>query len=313
MEEKNKVIEQYIEDKIRELESMSMYVSTENKEKLLMAFMNRNEEIDIIKTRIDTIFNNSVAAYKENLEKVGFIYDDVVKAYEKVNKMNKTTAKLYLRGGIVPYILLGESSTRKHSNLDFICNKKDASMLREVFRKNDLYDPKRDSLTYTVNNIDYGFQVIVDNIKVNIAVYEEKENGIVEYIFDCHNRIGIIKNINAKLNEYIVPYVSSDNKKYMTISLELIVADKLMLNRDKDKIDIEKIKECNGISEEKIKKIPLPIVKKLKLIGDNLEFTSTMPRIKLEVPKKQNSKGFINIGTILLLLAVLACIILGNR
>lgn len=313
MEEKNKVIEQYIEDKIRELESMSMYVPTENKEKLLMAFMNRNEEIDIIKTRIDTIFNNSVAAYKENLEKVGFIYDDVVKAYEKVNKMNKTTAKLYLRGGIVPYILLGESSTRKHSNLDFICNKKDASMLREVFRKNDLYDPKRDSLTYTVNNIDYGFQVIVDNIKVNIAVYEEKENGIVEYIFDCHNRIGIIKNINAKLNEYIVPYVSSDNKKYMTISLELIVADKLMLNRDKDKIDIEKIKECNGISEEKIKKIPLPIVKKLKLIGDNLEFTSTMPRIKLEVPKKQNSKGFINIGTILLLLAVLACIILGNR
>ena len=77
--------------------------------------------------------------------------------------------------------------------------------------------------------------------------------------------------------------------------------------------NIEKIKECNGISEDKIKKIPLPIVKKIKLVGDNLEFTSTMPRIKLEVPKKQDSKGFINIGTILLLLAVIACIILGNR
>ena len=99
----------------------------------------------------------------------------------------------------------------------------------------------------------------------------------------------------------------------MSVSLELIVADKLMLNRDKDKLDIEKIKECNGISEDKIKKIPLPIVKKIKLVGDNLEFTSTMPRIKLEVPKKQDSKGFINIGTILLLLAVIACIILGNR
>ena len=69
VEEKNRIIELYIEDKIKELESMSMYVPNENKEKLLMAFMNRNEDIDVIKTRIDTIFNNSVAAYKENMER----------------------------------------------------------------------------------------------------------------------------------------------------------------------------------------------------------------------------------------------------
>lgn len=313
VEEKNKIVELYIEDKIKELESMSMYVPNENKEKLLMAFMNRNEDIDVIKTRIDTIFNNSVAAYKENMEKIGLPYEEVVAVYEKVNKMNKTTAKMYLRGGIVPYLLLGEPSKRKHSNLDLLCSKKDIPMIRELFRKNDYYDPKRDSLTYTVNNIDYGFQAIVDKVKVNIAVFEEKDNGIIEYSFDCHNRIGIIKNINAKLSEYIMPYVSSDNKKYMTLSLELIVADKLMLNRDKDREDIEKIKECNGISEERIKKIPLPIVKKVKLVGDNLEFTTTMPRIKLDIPKRQKSMGFINIGTILLLIAVVVCFILGNR
>lgn len=313
MEEKNKIITSYIEEKIKELESMSMYIPSENKEKLLMSFMNRNEDIDVIKTRIDTIFNNSVNAYKESLEKIGFSYETIIKVYEKIIKMNKTTAKLYLRGGVVPYLLLGESSTRKHNNLDLLCSKKDIPMIREVFRKNDLYDPKRDSLTYTVNNIDYGIQVVIDDVKVNISVYEEKDNGIVEYSFDCHNRIGIIKNINAKLSEYIVPYVSSDNKKYMTISLELIIADKIMLNRDKDKLDIEKIKECNGISEEKIKKMPLPIVKKVKLVGDNLEFTSTMPRIKLDIPKKQSNMGFINIGTILLLIGIVACIILGNR
>ena len=131
----------------------------------------------------------------------------------------------------------------------------------------------------------------------------------VDYIIKVENK----GNINAKLSEYIMPYVSSDNKKYMTLSLELIVADKLMLNRDKDREDIEKIKECNGISEERIKKIPLPIVKKVKLVGDNLEFTTTMPRIKLDIPKRQKSMGFINIGTILLLIAVVVCFILGNR
>jgi len=313
VEEKNNIIVSYIEDKISELEKASMYVPNENKEKLIMAFKNRNEDIDVIKTRIDTIFNNSVATYNANLEKMGFSYDDIIKVYDKVNKMNKTSAKVYLRGGIVPYLLLGESSFRKHSNLDLICNKKDIPMIREIFRKNDLYDPKRDSLTYTINNIDYGFQVIVDGIKVNIAVFEEKDNGIMEYNFDCHNRIGIIKNINAKLSEYIVPYVSSGNKKYMSISLELIACDKLMLNREKDRMDIEKIKECNGISDDKIKNMSLPVVKKVKLIGDNLEFTSTMPRIKLDVPKRQKSMGFINIGTILLLIGIVVCFVLGNR
>ena len=124
MEEKNNIIISYIEEKINELEKMSMYVPNENKEKLLMAFKNRNENIETIKTRIDTIFNNSVAAYKENLEKMGFAYDDIIKVYDKVGKMNKTTAKLYLKGGIVPYLLLGEKSNRKHNNLDLLCSKK---------------------------------------------------------------------------------------------------------------------------------------------------------------------------------------------
>ena len=312
MEEKNNLIISYINNKVEELEEMSMYVPKENVEKLRMAFLNRSEDINIIKTRIDTIFDNSVAVYKQKLEKMGFEYSDVVNVYNKVMKMNKTKAKLYLAGGIIPYVLLNENSNRKHTNLDLLCSKDDVRMIREVFRKNDLYEPKRDSLTYTVNGIDYGFQVVVDKIKVNVAVFEVKEEGLVEYSFDCHRRIGRIKNINAKLTDYIVPYVSSDNKKYTTLSLEFVVADKLLLNRDKDKKDIEKISECNGISEDKIKKIPLPLVKEEKLVGDNLEFTSTMPRIKLEMPKKKRSNGFINFATILLLLGIIVCIILGK-
>lgn len=312
MEEKNNLIISYINNKVEELEEMSMYVPKENVEKLRMAFLNRSEDINIIKTRIDTIFDNSVAVYKQNLEKMGFEYSDVVNVYNKVMKMNKTKAKLYLAGGIIPYVLLNENSNRKHTNLDLLCSKDDVRMIREVFRKNDLYEPKRDSLTYTVNGIDYGFQVVVDKVKVNVAVFEVKEEGLVEYSFDCHRRIGRIKNINAKLNDYIVPYVSADNKKYNTLSLEFLIADKLLLKREKDKKDIEKISECNGISEEKIKKIPLPLVREEKLIGDNLEFTTTMPRIKLDIPKENRSKGFVNFATIMLLLGIVVCFILGR-
>ena len=312
MEEKNKEIIAYIDSKVKELESMSMYIPQENIDKLKNAFLNRDEDINIIKTKIDTIFNNSVSAYKESLAKLGHPYSSVIEVYNKIEKMNKTTAKLYLAGGVVPYLLLNEENGRNHENLDLLCSKQDIRMIREVFRKNDLYEPKRDSLTYTVNDIDYGFQVVIDKIKINIAVFEEKNNGIVEYSFDCHNRIGRIKNINAKLNDYILPYVAADNKKYTTLSLELLIANKLLLGRDKDKKDIEKIKECNGMSEEKIKKLPIPIIKEEKLIGDNLEFTSTMPRIKLDIPKKKHSSGFINFATILLLIGIVVCIVLSN-
>ena len=313
MEDKNKEITSYINNKVKELESMSMYIPKENVDKLINAFINRNEDINIIKTKIDTIFNNSISAYKENLEKIGLPYNEVLEVYYKIEKMNKTRAKLYLSGGIIPYVLLNEESGRRHSNLDLLCSKEDIRMIREVFRKNDLYEPKRDSLTYTINNIDYGFQVVVDKVKVNISVFEEKNGGIIEYSFDCHNRIGRIKNVNAKITDYIVPYVSSDNKKYTTLSLELLIANKLLLGRDKDKKDIEKIKECNGVSEDKIKKLPLPLVKEEKLIGDNLEFTSTMPRIKLDIPKKKNSSGFVSFATILLLIGIVVCMILGTK
>lgn len=310
MEEKNREIVSYIEYKVKDLQSMSMYVSKENIDKLVKTFINRSEDINIIKTRIDTIFDNSVSVYKKSLQKEEFSFEDLIRTYDKIEKMNKTKVKLYLSGGIVPYVLLDEKSDRKYADLDLVCKKEDMRIIREVFRNNDLYEPKKDSLTYTVNNIDYGFEVVIDKVKVNIAVFEETPEGIAEYYFNSRTKTGRIKNINAKLNDYIVPYVASNNKKYLTKSLELIIADKLLLNRDKDKKDIEKIQECNGISMEKIKKIPLPLIKEEHLVGDNLEFTSTMPRIKLEIPKKDKKNGFINIGTILLLIAIVVSLIL---
>ena len=73
MEEKNRLITLYIENKVKELENMSMFVSKDNVQKVINNFLNRNEDIEIIKTKIDTIFNNSIRAYKKNLEKIKII------------------------------------------------------------------------------------------------------------------------------------------------------------------------------------------------------------------------------------------------
>ena len=60
MEEKNRLITLYIENNVKELENMSMFVSKDNVQKVINNFLNRNEDIEIIKTKIDTIFNNSI-------------------------------------------------------------------------------------------------------------------------------------------------------------------------------------------------------------------------------------------------------------
>ena len=38
-----------------------------------------------------------------------------MKVYDKVVKLNKTRAKLYLMGGIVPYVLLNDRTGRKET------------------------------------------------------------------------------------------------------------------------------------------------------------------------------------------------------
>ena len=53
MEEKNRLITLYIENKVKELENMSMFVSKDNVQKVINNFLNRNEDIEIIKTKIE--------------------------------------------------------------------------------------------------------------------------------------------------------------------------------------------------------------------------------------------------------------------
>ena len=146
-----------------------------------------------------------------------------------------------------------------------------------------------------------------------IWLFDDLHKGIIYGYYQENQLVGFaILCIQSQIAHILYLAVK---KEYRDQGIGSYILNDLAKQYDSKKIivDIEKIKECNGISEERIKKIPLPIVKKVKLVGDNLEFTTTMPRIKLDIPKRQKSMGFINIGTILLLIAVVVCFILGNR
>ena len=72
MEEKNKIIISYIENRLQELDRMGMDVPENNVNKLYSVFLNRVEDINIIKTKIDTVFNNSIESYNAYLDKIEY-------------------------------------------------------------------------------------------------------------------------------------------------------------------------------------------------------------------------------------------------
>jgi hypothetical protein len=72
MNERNSLILEYIKKKVLELKNMGLNVPNDNITKLYNAFANSNADMSAIKTKIDTIFNDSVNAYRQNLDKIGF-------------------------------------------------------------------------------------------------------------------------------------------------------------------------------------------------------------------------------------------------
>ena len=92
MEEKNKLVIAYIESRLQELERMGMDVPSYNVDKLYNVFLNRIEDINVIKTKIDTVFNNSINSYNEYLDKNGFSFAELLDTYNKIDKINKTSA-----------------------------------------------------------------------------------------------------------------------------------------------------------------------------------------------------------------------------
>ena len=76
MEEKNRIVTLYIENKVKELEDMSMFVSKDNVQKVINSFLNRSEDIEIIKTTsgltIDEI-NETIAPSIRVLNNIFFI------------------------------------------------------------------------------------------------------------------------------------------------------------------------------------------------------------------------------------------------
>lgn len=169
-----------------------------------------------------------------------YSFNEVKKSYEKLLTI-LNGIDVYVCGGIVPYLLLGEDSNRLHHDIDCIVAMDDMKEIRNVLSKTDYYVENDDSLFLLKGNDDFGLEIKINGISIGLYPYKVNDNKIIQYSFNADNRRFKIKILNDNKNNYLKKYKSPAGIKYKTISLEYLRKSKELASRDKDLEDIKAI------------------------------------------------------------------------
>ncbi len=215
------------------------------------------EIIEDIETLKQQIIEEYLARKKERQETFSY-YDNMIKdnresrtyeqikeAYENVRKyLESNNLKLFISGGTVPYLLLNENSNRLHDDIDTVCLKQDIDKIRQVFKSTTYYDKEWDSLNFSKDEKDYGFELNVEGVPVGIYPFSYENGQVVQYSWDPYNKTCKIKTIPVQeLSDYVTSYKGADGRNYDTMSLEYIKLTKENAGRPKDLADVDKINQ----------------------------------------------------------------------
>lgn len=173
----------------------------------------------------------------------------------------KLKGKIFLAGGLAPWVISGENSNRLHSDIDFVVPLSEMETVRTFLKEQGLYDQTHDSLFLSCNQekIDFGTEVFLDGLPVSFTPFFEENNNLYQRDFttadfSTKDSLVILCLPNLSPEDYITAYALSDGQKLYCTSLEFVYAKKSRKNRPKDQGDLQKMKQ-NGLNENLLKHI----------------------------------------------------------
>ena len=272
MNQRNEEIIKYIEKKINEVNELYPGSLGDDKKQLAIdLFINSQDPLPIIFKKIDSMAEESIKARqqrevtqepnqrKPEQKEDGASFTKIQETIEMIRELTKfASGKLYIAGGTVPYLLLGQDSNRLHSDIDTIVDLKDIDELREIFKGTPYYREDWDSQTHVRDGNDYGFELDIDGVPVGIYPYLVDDDKIIQYTYDPTNQLCKIKRIPQKdVSKYVNSYASLNGQTYNTMTLEYIKKSKDQNPRPKDEADSKAIEQY-GYSKEVYDSIDLP-------------------------------------------------------
>lgn len=171
------------------------------------------------------------------------------------------SGKLYIAGGIVPYLYSGRESARKHADIDVVVQIHNMMAVRQYLANEGLYRADWDSTTFPFNrwHTDHGVEALIDNVPVNFAPFEVVTRGIVQKNFAMQELSGYDALLTATMDgispeDYITSVELGDGKKIGTYTLEMVKCAKENSGRGKDAQDIREIERV-GIDNARYARI----------------------------------------------------------
>lgn len=173
----------------------------------------------------------------------------------------KLKSKIFLAGGLVPWVISGEDSNRLHSDIDFVVPLSEMEAVRAFLKEQGLYDHTHDSLFLSCNKekVDFGTEIFLDGLPVSFTPFFEKSNSIFQRDFSTadfskKDSLVTLRLPNLSSEDYITAYSLPDGQKLYCTSLEFVYAKKSRKNRPKDQGDLQKMKQI-GLKEDRLKRM----------------------------------------------------------
>lgn len=173
----------------------------------------------------------------------------------------KLKGKIFLAGGLVPWVLSGEDSHRLHSDIDFVVPLLDMETVRTFLKEQGLYDQIHDSLFLPCNKekVDFGTEIFLDGLPISFTPFFEENDNLYQRDFttaDFSTKDSLVTICLPTLSpeDYITAYALPDGQKLYCNSLEFIYAKKNRKNRPKDQGDLHKMKQIE-LNENRLKHI----------------------------------------------------------
>lgn len=182
---------------------------------------------------------------------------------------------IYFAGGIVPWILADRESNREHGDIDIVVEENNMPIIRKYLEENVEYSQRKDSkcLTFNSKKFDFGLEVQINNITVNISPFTINDDCLIQRNFSMNQGgDGVLLQATLKgisYKDFFTRTKIGNGLTFNSYSLEAVKAAKIKSSREKDKIDALQIDKM-GINQKVFLQLSEAFNNmKIKLIAQN--------------------------------------------
>lgn len=156
--------------------------------------------------------------------------------------------KIWVAGGIVPWLLSGADSGRLHGDLDVVVQMEHMPFIRAYLQEKGYYRAALDSQNLAFNKArqDYGVEAVIQTVPVSFGPFEVCGTGIMQRNFALERFGGFDALFTAVMEgivpaDYITHYTLKNGLRIGAYTLEAVRAAKENTGREKDLQDLREI------------------------------------------------------------------------